>query len=217
MLGQQALELLLERVRQRIVRSHLVGKQGIAANVWQLLRMQERAQRRLGFVRQIRVPIRACIAQAGGLAVFDDVGDDQDLVMRVQLVVAQHMALQRAKTAAEGDVLGWRDALVAIHHHAVIQVQLVQAGKVVRRERLGQVQTPHFYAQAAAGTGRLGNRPHFEVLRARVTRHGRQHRIGHRAAERKRVGSQNIEQGRHGSAPWQWWFVNLAATVEARP
>ncbi len=59
----------------------------------------------------------------------------------------QHMDLQRPQAAAEGDVLGRGDALVAEHQHVVVQVRAVQAGEVGVVERTRQVQAQHLGAQ----------------------------------------------------------------------
>jgi hypothetical protein len=77
----------------------------------------------------------AGVAQADRLAVLLDVGDDQDLRMARQLELAQHVDLQRAEAAAEGDLLGRRDALVAEHQHVVVEVGAVDAREVASKGR----------------------------------------------------------------------------------
>ena len=44
------------------------------------------------------------IAQADGLTVLDDVGDDENLRVIGQQKLLEHVDLQRAETAAEGDL-----------------------------------------------------------------------------------------------------------------
>ena len=89
----------------------------------------------------------AGVAQADRLAVLDDVRDDQDLRVARQLELVQHVDLQRAEAAAEGDLLRRRDALVAEHQHVVVEVGAVDAGEVLARQGLRQVQAEHLGAQ----------------------------------------------------------------------
>lgn len=51
------------------------------------------------------MPELAGIAQADGLTVFDDVGDDKNLRVIGQQKLLEYVDLQRAETAAEGDLL----------------------------------------------------------------------------------------------------------------
>jgi hypothetical protein len=108
----------------------LVGEERVAAFARQFLRMQQRAEAGLGLVRDVRVPVDARVAQTDGLAVLLDVGDDQDLGVVLQLELVQHVDLERAEAAAEIDVLGGRDLLVAEHQHVVIEVRAVDAHSV---------------------------------------------------------------------------------------
>jgi hypothetical protein len=82
-----------------------VGEQGVAAFGWQLLGMQHRAQARQLFIGQVRVPELAGITQADVLAVLDDVGNDQDFRVVGQQELLEHVDLQHAEAAAEGDLL----------------------------------------------------------------------------------------------------------------
>lgn len=51
------------------------------------------------------MPELAGITEADGLAVFDDVGNDEDFRMPYQQELLEHVDLQHAETAAEGDLL----------------------------------------------------------------------------------------------------------------
>lgn len=59
------------------------------------------------------------------------------------------MDLQHAETATEGDLLLGADALVAEHHHVVLQVRAMNAGKILVIERLAQIEAKDFSAQAS--------------------------------------------------------------------
>lgn len=131
-----------------------------------------------------------------------------------QLVVAQHMALQRPKAAAEGNLLSRRDALVAVDHHAVVLVRLLQPGKILRPQRAGQVQTHNLDTQTGLGTSGLLDGAQAEGLRAASGAPRLAGAVGHRAAEEKRMGSQNIKQRGHGGFPWR---TSDKPNVEALP
>jgi len=126
-----------------------VGKQGVAAFGWQFPGMQHRAQAGQFFIGKVRMPELARIAQADGLAVFDDVGDDQDFRVVGQQELLEHMDLQHAKAATEGDLLVGGDALVAKDHHMVIQVRAVNAGEILVIDRAGQIQADDLGPHAA--------------------------------------------------------------------
>lgn len=51
------------------------------------------------------MPVDARVAEADGLAVLLDVGDDEDLGMVLELELVQDVDLERAEAAAEVDVL----------------------------------------------------------------------------------------------------------------
>ena len=80
------------------------------------------------------------IAQADGLTVLDDVGDDENLRVIGQQKLLEHVDLQRAETAAEGDLLLGRDALVTEYKQGVIEMGAMDTGEVVITERPGQIQ-----------------------------------------------------------------------------
>jgi hypothetical protein len=86
------------------------------------------------------------IAETNWLAVFQHVGDDQDLRVAGQLELTQHVDLQRPETAAEADLLVGRDALVAKHDHVMIQVSAMNALEIIVGKRLAQVKTGYFSA-----------------------------------------------------------------------
>lgn len=86
------------------------------------------------------MPELAGVPQADGLAVFDDVGNDENLGMPGQQELLEHMDLQHAKTTAESDVLFGCDALIAEHHDVIVQVGAVDAGEILVVDGSGQVQ-----------------------------------------------------------------------------
>lgn len=183
---------------QRVVGGVLVGEQRVAALAGQLLSVQQRTQARPLLVRQVRMPVVAGIAQPDRLAAgVLDVGDDEDFRMVRQLEVLQHVDLQRPEAAAEVDVLARRDALVAEHHHVVVEVRLVQPGEVRIAERSRQVQPQHLGAQR-----RAGQRPDVEALRRRIVPWGREgfggagQDCGHGAGSPKGVPAMNAPEGR---------------------
>lgn len=87
------------------------------------------------------------IAETDRLAVFQHIGDDQDLRVAGQLELVQHVDLQRTETAAEADLLAGRDALVAEHDHVMIEVRAMDALEIFVGKRLAQVETGYFGAQ----------------------------------------------------------------------
>ncbi|MNC28133.1 hypothetical protein D3C75_763300 [compost metagenome] len=136
-----------------------VGEQGIAAFAGQFLGMQHGAKAGQFLVRQVRVPELAGVTQADVLAVFDDVGNDQDLGVAGEQELLEHMDLQWAEAAAEGDLLVGADALVAEHQHMVVEVGAMDTGEILGVDWYGQVQADDL---GAYGTG---ERADFEALR----------------------------------------------------
>ncbi|MNH30084.1 hypothetical protein D3C79_903550 [compost metagenome] len=59
------------------------------------------------------MPELASIAQTDVLAVFDDIGDDQDFRVTGQQKLFEHMDLQHTEAAAEGNLLFRGYVLVA--------------------------------------------------------------------------------------------------------
>nr|GEU28124.1 hypothetical protein [Tanacetum cinerariifolium] len=104
-------------------------------------------RRRQGIPCQVGMPKVAGVAEADRLAVFDDIGDDQYFRRGWQLKIAQHVDLQRPETAAEIDLLLRRDALVAEHQQVVVEVRLVDAREIVRRQGLMQIEAEDLRAQ----------------------------------------------------------------------
>ncbi|MNS07339.1 hypothetical protein D3C72_387800 [compost metagenome] len=66
-----------------------------------------------------------------------------------QQKLLEHMDLQHAKSAAEIDLLLRGYALVAEHHHVMIQVRAVNAGEVLIIDRTGQIETDDLGAYRA--------------------------------------------------------------------
>jgi len=89
----------------------------------------------------------AGVAKPDRLTVLHDVRNDQHLGIARQLELAQHVDLQGAEAAAELNLPGWRDALVAKHQHVVFEVGAVQRGQVAVAERAGQVEADDVGAQ----------------------------------------------------------------------
>lgn len=96
------------------------------------------------------MPELAGITEADGLAVFDDVGNDEDFRMPGQQELLEYVDLQHTETAAEGDLLFGGNALVAEHHHVMVQVRAMDAGEVLVIDRAGQVQADDFGTDSAA-------------------------------------------------------------------
>ncbi|MNS39891.1 hypothetical protein D3C72_721910 [compost metagenome] len=96
------------------------------------------------------MPELAGVAQADVLAVFNDVGNDEDFRMPCQQELFEHVDLQYAKTTAEADVLLRGDALVTEHHHMMVQMRAVNADKVLIIDRAGQIEVEDFGAHRSA-------------------------------------------------------------------
>ncbi len=73
--------------------------------------------------------------------------------MAGQLELVQHVDLQRAEAAAEVDLLRGRDALVAEHHHVVVQMGAMEAPEVRRGQRLRSDRARSLPHQARRRTG----------------------------------------------------------------
>ena len=101
------------------------------------------------------MPELAGVTEADGLAVFDDVGNDEDFRMPGQQELLEYMDLQHTETAAEGDLLFGGNALVAEHHHVMVQVRAMDAGKVLVIDRAGQVQADDFGSDSTAERANL--------------------------------------------------------------
>ncbi|CFW28885.1 Uncharacterised protein [Bordetella pertussis] len=163
-----------------------IGKQRIAADGGQFLRMQQRTQAGQRLIRDIRMPVFAGVAQADRRAVLDDVGHHQDFRVMRKVELMQHMDHQAAEAAAEIDVLPGRDALVAKHHQVMIQVRTAHAGKIGGTQRTRQVDADDLRAQ------RVVQRPDREVLGRAVREH-----VGRESDGRL---AQCVGMG-HGTAP----------------
>ncbi len=109
------------------------------------------------------MPVLAGIAQAHGLIVLDNIGDDEDFRMVGQQKLLEHMDLQHPEAPAEIDLLLRRDLLIAEHHHMVIQMCLMHTSEVGIVQRPGQIQPNDFRAHL------FGEWTHFEGLRSRLS------------------------------------------------
>ena len=74
--------------------------------------------------------------------------------MAAEQELLEHVDLQHAEAAAEVDLLLGGDALVAEHHHVVVQVRAVDARKIASVDRTAQVQADDL---GAHGTGKRTN------------------------------------------------------------
>ncbi|MNP46184.1 hypothetical protein D3C76_1401630 [compost metagenome] len=91
--GTAALDHFAQGVRYSVPGFMHVGEQGVTAFTGQFLGMQHGTEAWQLFVRQVRVPEFAGITQADVLAIFDDVGNDQDLGVASQQELLEHMDL----------------------------------------------------------------------------------------------------------------------------
>jgi hypothetical protein len=65
------------------------------------------------------------------------------------------MNLQRAESAAEGNLLIRRDALVAEHEHMVIEVSAMNAREIVLAKRLAEIESEDFRADGTVERANL--------------------------------------------------------------
>jgi hypothetical protein len=63
------------------------------------------------------------------------------------LELAQHMNLQGSEAAAERDLLGRGDALVAEHQHVIVEMGATDARDIILAKGPGQVEADHFGAK----------------------------------------------------------------------
>ena len=104
------------------------------------------------------MPELAGIAETDGLAVLDDVGNDEDLRMPWEQELLQHMDLQLTEAPAEGDLLRRGDALLAEHQHMVVQVRPVDTAEVLGGQGQPEVEAEHLGAECGIeGTDLQGN------------------------------------------------------------
>src|SRR5579872_1989424 len=95
------------------------------------------------------MPVMTGVAETDRLAVLDDVRDDQHLRITRQLELMQHVNLQRAEAATEGNLLIRRNALIAKHQHVMIQMRAVNACEILLAQRLAEIETQNFSADGA--------------------------------------------------------------------
>jgi hypothetical protein len=67
----------------------------------------------------------------------------------------QHMNLQRAKAAAESNLLIRRDALIAEHQHVVIEVSAMNPRKIVLAQGLGEIEPEDLRADGTVESANL--------------------------------------------------------------
>lgn len=79
-----------------------------------------------------------------------------------QQELLEHMDLQHAKTTTESDVLFRADTLVTEHHHVMVEVGTVDAGKILVVDGPGQVQADDL------GADRIAEWTDFKRLRRNV-------------------------------------------------
>ena len=110
----KVLEELLHRRRQGFVHAVHAGPAGITAHRGKLHGAQDRAQRRLGQVRRVRVPALRVLAAWRRLVEHGDAG----LFGRLRV---DHRHHHRGEALGEGQLLCRGDLLVSEEEHEVIQ------------------------------------------------------------------------------------------------
>ena len=102
------------------------------------------------------MPELARIPQADGLAILDDIGDDQDFRMVSQQELFEYMDLQHAEATAKGNLLLGSDTLVTKDHDMMIEVRAMNPRKVMVIDRSGQIQAydlgPHAAGKRATSS-----------------------------------------------------------------
>ena len=98
------------------------------------------------------MPEFACVSQADGLAVFNDVGDDQDFRVVGQQELFEHMDLQHAESTAEVDLLLGSDTLITENHDMMVQVRTMNAHEIFVVDRTGQIEADDL-GTAVGGAG----------------------------------------------------------------
>ncbi|MNC88535.1 hypothetical protein D3C83_43570 [compost metagenome] len=96
------------------------------------------------------MPVVARVLDADRLAVFDDVGEDVDFRMLGPHVFAQDVDFQRAEAAAEFDVPGVADALVAEEDDRALVEGLLDAREGLVVEILRKIDLLDFGAEKRA-------------------------------------------------------------------
>jgi len=179
MRGRAPFNRLAQGVRQAVPGFVHIGKQGIAALGGQLLGMQHRAQAWQFFIRQVRVPEFTRIAQADGLTVLNDVGDDKNFRVTGQQKLLEHMDLQDAEATAEVDLLLRGNALVTKHQNVMFQMSAMDTRKVLVTDRQRQIQTDDLGSHGAV------ERADVEGLRGDAQGNRRGRRCRHKSLPRR--------------------------------
>ena len=146
----------LSASRQGLVRRGGAGELGIAERqpeqVGDFARVEHGPARRPRRVAHVAVPVLAGAADADRLAVLGQVRDDDDLrSVRYAPALAENVELDLAEAAREGDLLRWRDILVAEKDDAMLVIRTLDRGEGRIVERLGQIDAANLGAEGGAG------------------------------------------------------------------
>src|SRR5438094_670239 len=160
-LADQVLDLGLRLVVQRVVGRAHVGELRVAAPGRDAARVQQRVLRRDRLERAVGVPeavadgeepapvvAREHLMMLVEVRYVGERGRQAVLVRRPQ--ARADRVLELAQAAAEGQLLGVVDALVAEHEHRVLVHPGVDRRHLVRRERLAEVEPLDFGGEARA-------------------------------------------------------------------
>src|SRR5204862_4861643 len=108
--------------------------------------------RRPGRVAHIAMPVFAGAPDPDRLAALCNVGDNHDLrAARHAPAFAEDVEFDLAKAAREGNLLWWRDVLVAKENDAVLVVGPLDRGERGIIERSGEIGAADLGAQSGAG------------------------------------------------------------------
>ncbi len=133
-LGDEALDTVLDLVGQPLVRGVHVAEQRVAAGVGHLDRPQDRTLRRHLAPGDVVVPAVLVAAGVGVLGEADEFG-------QLVVVAQERVHFQFAETAGEVDVLLGGELLVAEEQHLVVDPRASQLLEHLVGERLRQVET----------------------------------------------------------------------------
>jgi hypothetical protein len=104
------------------------------------------------------MPDVACVAQADGLAVLDDVGNAKNFWMPRQQVLAQNVNHQRPEAATKRNMLLGRDVLRAEHQQALaFEEGAVHGGERLIVERSRQIEVDDLATERRVETVELTN------------------------------------------------------------
>src|SRR5579862_6191243 len=115
---------------------------------WDLDRVEHRAARWPRGIAHVAVPVLAGAADADRTIVLGDIGDDDDFgAARHTPALAEDVEFDFAEPPREGDLLAWREVLVAKEDHAVSVEGILDRAKGGVVERGGQIDALDFRAK----------------------------------------------------------------------